>query len=102
VILCTNPDLILTPGKIRSQMNTLFRGLREEQLRDTNAIFFDRKAYDTLVLELELFGEGSHWNVIQNQDHYIVTDAAREIFIGEFVPPSGTGKDMAEGRLRGI
>jgi hypothetical protein len=56
----------------------------------TKALGFDRKIFPTL--HHEEFGEGSHRNVIEDEDHFAVTDAMRDEYIGEFKVASGTGR----------
>ena len=39
-------------------------------------------------------------NVLETQDHYVISDAMRQTFVGEFVPTSGTGEAIGAGLIK--
>ena len=65
--------------------------LADEPALPTNAIYLDVKKTKILVNEEYDDEERMTEQVL---DHYVVTDAIRILYLGEFEPKSGTGEDI--------
>jgi hypothetical protein len=83
---------------VHSSQKVIFKKLSSESCPDTEAVDFDGKIFDTL--NHETYGESSQRNIIKKQDHFAVTDACREEYVGEFVVSRGTGSNIADGVIQ--
>jgi hypothetical protein len=88
-----NSDYALTKSKFHVAKDKSLKRLSSAKQQNTSGLIFDGKKYDTLTHETvdELF----HRNVVKKLEHYIVADAERQSFVGEFVPKDGTGASIA-------
>ena len=74
--------------------------LSNEPVPSTMAIFLDGKKFSTKTQEK--VGDLFNHSYNENADHYVVTDAVRQSYLGDFVPECGTGEAIADGLLEFI
>ena len=55
----------------------------------------DGKRFD--CLEKETFAEGKQRSVLRTDEHIVVANAETGEYMGQFVPASGSGQDVAQG-----
>ena len=89
--LSANPAEVLGKAKYHANKKQFLSQLADEPALPTNAIYLDGKKTKTLVTEEY---EDEERMTEQVLDHYVVTDATRTLYLGEFEPKSGTGEDI--------
>jgi hypothetical protein len=93
--LAENPDQILTKSRVHQEMSKFTKGLSKKKQPNSPANYFDGKTYPTM--RNETFAEMKRRNVVEDKDHYVVTDSFRESFVEKFSPPTGTGNELGKG-----
>ena len=58
----------------------------------------DGKRYETLLLESA--DEETHRNAVKVLEHFVVANPENNEYMGEYIPSSGTGKDVALGLMK--
>ena len=97
VDLGENPSAIVTSSKVQSARKKFLTDLSNEPAESTTAIFTDGKKFPTLhdnVVE-----DLGHQQSLQLDDHYVITDAERQTYLGETVVEWGTGQTIGEAVL---
>ena len=95
--LSENPQKIITKSKVHSTKEKVLTELSDERVEPTEAIFFDGKKFSTLHTD-EVEGL-YHRQTVETDDHYVVTDASRESYLGEYTVERGTGEAIGDGLM---
>ena len=93
--LSLHPELIVSKSKIRSQQNIHLRELSAAAVPSTPSLFFDGKRMKTL--HQEQLADGQFHQHTEVDDHYVISDASRQSYLGEITVAPGTGEKIAEG-----
>ena len=95
VDLKANPSEVLVKTTFHRKKTKHLSQKSEEAVASTNCVFFDGKKSKTLTAEK--VDEEYTRQTEMVQDHYVVTDATRESYVGEFTPQSGSGPGVGQG-----
>ena len=97
VNLAENPSKIVTSSKVQSARKKYLTDLSNEPAMPTKAIFTDGKQFPTL--HDDVVEDLGHQQSLQIDDHYVITDAERQIYLGETVVERGTGQAIGKAVL---
>ena len=91
----THSNMVVNRSKMRHQQDKVFHDLNKQQQDTPVAISWDGKRCSTLVKDN--FNENKSRNIIQKQEHIVITDMENSSYIGNFCPEDGTGSVVAKG-----
>ena len=89
VDLRANPSECLSKAKYHKASGSYLSKKSEEAVPPTNCLFFDGKKSNTKTEEV--VDDDFTRKTEKVQDHYVVTDATRESYVGEFTPEDRSG-----------
>ena len=92
-----NPEVVVSESSLRYKKNKLASELSDQPLTPTSSVFIDGKRYNTLLLESA--DEETRRNAAKVLEHFVVANPENNEYMGEYIPLSGTGKDVALGLI---
>ena len=90
-----NPDRVVSESSFRYKKKKVLTTLANKPIADATSVYLDGKRYETLVIETG--NNGTSKQVKKVLEHFVVANPENQEYIGEYVPASGTGKDVALG-----
>ena len=87
----------VSKSKVYKARKEVMIELSQRAVPPTNALFLDGKKTETT--EAKETADGKKKMVRAKVEHYVVTDAARQEYVGEFVPEGGTGDEIGQSFL---
>ena len=69
--------------------------ISDQPLATPSAVYIDGKRYNTLILEFD--DDETRRGAWKALEHIAVANAGNGDFMGEYIPATGSGKDMAIG-----
>ena len=94
-----SPDRVLNKSSFHGKRRSAMGDFADAPLHTTKAVYLDGKRF--AASKKETYGEETtkHRNTLETAEHIVVADAESGEYMGEFIPKSGSGRDVAEGLL---